>query len=101
MPRQVVFSAFALVASAAGAVGYGWPFWNETTTLELPGTVETQEVRLGSKIGGRVARVSVAEGELVEPGRPLVDLESPELDARIGQVRARLAEALAELERAE
>ena len=44
------------------AVGGIWVwFWllpgrQAATTLRLPGVVEVQEVRLGSKVGGRVLR---------------------------------------------
>ncbi len=41
-------------------------------TLVLPGIVETQEVRLSSKVGGRVLRVLVKEGDVVALGQPLV-----------------------------
>ena len=41
----------------------------EPTALVLPGVVEVQEVRLGSKVGGRVREVHILEGDRVEPGR--------------------------------
>jgi multidrug resistance efflux pump len=52
--------------------------------------VETQEIRLGSKIGGRVREVHVEEGALVEPGTELVSFEAPELKAQWDQWQARL-----------
>lgn len=70
------------------------------TRLDLPGVVETQEVRLGSKVGGRVAEVLVEEGETVEPGRLLVRYEAPELEAELRQQQAKLAAAEADLEKA-
>ena len=45
--------------------------------IALPGVVEVQEVRLGSKVGGRVREVLVSEGSLVEPGTSLVTFEAP------------------------
>ena len=56
--------------------------------LVLPGIVETQEVRLSSKVGGRVERVFVNEGDLVEAGQKLVQLDSAELEARRAQLVA-------------
>ena len=70
------------------------------TRLDLPGVVETQEVRLGSKIGGRVAEVLVAEGDTVEAGQLLVRYEVPELEAELRQQQAKLAAAEADLEKA-
>jgi multidrug resistance efflux pump len=69
-------------------------------TLELPGTVEVQEVRLGSKIGGRVDCVPVREGNLVQPGQLLVRFEAPELEAEREQWQARVQGMSAALEKA-
>ena len=60
----------------------------DSTTLTLPGIVETQEVRLSSKVGGRVERVLVREGDIVEAGQLLVLLDSRELDAKRAQLIA-------------
>src|SRR5207253_9850185 len=68
-------------------------------TRRLQGNVERQQVRISSRAGGRVGRVAVAEGERVEPGRALVYLEVPELEAQHDQYAARLKAAQAELER--
>ena len=53
----------ALVVVAGGAVWYFGPFRRNGNVLTLPGTVEIQEVRLGSKVGGRVAAVTGGERE--------------------------------------
>ena len=39
------------------------------------GFIEADEIRLGSRVGGRVSRVHVQEGEEVEAGMVLVELE--------------------------
>jgi HlyD family secretion protein len=91
----------ALAAAVAAALGFFWPFGPRTPTLHLHGTVETQEVRLSSKVGGRVLKVAVAEGELVRPGQPLVYFEAPELEAQRDQARAKLDAAVAALEKLE
>jgi multidrug resistance efflux pump len=94
----------ALLAAVGAALGAFWPFdgrlgffgdWSPT--LRLPGVVEIQEVRLGSKIGGRVERVATFEGALVEPGQPLVYFEAPELEAQLAQAQATLEGAEAQL----
>jgi multidrug resistance efflux pump len=66
----------------------------------LPGVVEVQEVRLGSKVGGRVRDVQIREGDLVGPGIPLVTLDAPELEAQRAQWRAKLRSDLATLAKA-
>ena len=61
---------------------------SESRNLILPGIVETQEVRLSSKVGGRVETVFVNEGDVVKKGQALVQLESVELDAKRAQLIA-------------
>lgn len=92
-----------LLLVVAGLVGAGayffWPFGNSESVLRLPGTVEIQEVRLASKVGGRVEKVVVQEGQLVEAKQPLVYLEVPELQAQRDQIQAKLDAATANSER--
>lgn len=61
-------------------------------TSRLSGTVETDEVRVASRFGGRVTALGAREGEEVEAGRVIVELEAPELQAREAQAVAWLAE---------
>src|SRR5439155_4243312 len=58
------------------------------------------EVRLGSKIGGRVEQVMVEEGMVVKPGDELLLIAAPELKAQEQQADARVKSALAELDKA-
>lgn len=90
-----------VVVGAAGAAGAAW-YWprHGAETLRLPGTVEVQEVRLGSKVGGRVVSVGVKESDTVEPGKVLVTLESDDLTARRDKARAKVAAARANLDKA-
>src|SRR5262249_29572395 len=81
---------------AAAAVGAFFWFADNGNVLRLPGIVEIQEVRLGSKVGGRVERVLVEEGQEVYPGTELVIFEAPELRATRDQLKAKVAAAAAE-----
>lgn len=100
MRRTTILASAALVAAMLTAIGCIWSWRHRSDVLILPGVVEIQEVRLGSKIGGRVAEVAVAEGDLVKPEQVLVRFEAPELEAQREQWQARLRVAEAELERA-
>jgi HlyD family secretion protein len=92
-----------LLTAAAALAGAAWyrPWAAAPAELRLPGTVEIQEVRLGSRAGGRVAGVLVKEGESVTPGQVLVRFEPDEPTARRNQARERLAAARAALRKAE
>jgi multidrug resistance efflux pump len=99
MKQRSVVGVVALLAAVAAAVGFMFPFWRHPQTLRLPGVVEIQDVRLGSKIGGRVENTYVLEGSLVEAGTLLVRFEAPELEAQLLQTQAKLNQSRAELER--
>src|SRR5258708_3469954 len=99
MKKAVIIGVLILVA-AGGTLGwYLWKWRNGTDPLRLPGVVEIQEVRLGSKIGGRVKDVHVAEGDVVEAGNLLVEFDVPELQAQLEQQQARVAQAEADAEK--
>ena len=68
------------------------------TNLELPGIVETQEVRLSSKVGGRIERVLVKEGDRVQANQSLVEFDSTELQAKHAQLIALQDAAKAKLD---
>ena len=82
--KKVAIPAVLVLAAVAAAAWY-WPRHRGPESLRLPGTVEVQEVRLGSKVGGRVAAVHVRESQVVEAGQLLVTFEAPELAARRDQ----------------
>jgi multidrug resistance efflux pump len=64
-----------------------------------PSTAAAPEVRLGYRVGGRVAAVHVKPGQRVEKGQVLVTLEAAELKARRDLAASRLAAAQADLKR--
>src|SRR5690349_7318240 len=84
-------AASALLASCEG--GKGGP-------LRLHGVVEVQEVRVGSKVGGRVAETPAAEGALLKAGDVVARFDAPELDAARAEAAVRLRLAEVDLERA-
>ena len=98
LAARVAGVVLLLVAAAGAAVGVYW-FRKPVAELKLPGTVETQEVRLSSRVGGRVRKVFVRESQVVEPGTAIVELEMPELDAQRLQLVAQRSAAEADFER--
>ncbi len=57
--------------------------------------VEGQVVKLGASAYGRVTRVLASEGDVVEKGQLLVELDPRELDRKVADAAAELARALA------
>ena len=70
----------------------------ETDTLTVSGRVEVYDVHIGSKIGGRVAKVCVAEGDSVKTGSEVVLLEDQELTAQLNETKSAQAQAQAQLD---
>jgi HlyD family secretion protein len=101
MITRAAVGGAVLLALGGAAAGLYWHFNQPKTELTLPGTVESQEVRLSSRSGGRVAKVFVRDGQVVEAGQPIVELEMPELDAQRAQLEAQVAAAQAALARLE
>jgi multidrug resistance efflux pump len=66
---------------------------------EFSGTVETREIQIGSKVGGRVTGVLVEEGQTVKAGTVLVRFECDQLKAQRAQTAASVTEAQANLDR--
>jgi multidrug resistance efflux pump len=99
-PKKWIIGVVVLVALGAGAAAWFWPRSRGAETLHLPGTVEIQEVRLGSRVNGRVAAVPVREGQIVSPGTVLFTLDPAEYAAKRDQAKHKLDSAKAALDKA-
>ena len=78
-----------LLAAACDTAGDG--------TLVVSGRVELDNVRVGSRVGGRVSLVPVAEGDRVTSGAAVVLLDDAELRAQLEQASASRRQAQAQL----
>lgn len=65
----------------------------------VSGVLEADEIRLGSRVGGRIQRVLVEEGDTVSAGDPLIEFEPYDLREREQQLISELAAREAELQR--
>jgi HlyD family secretion protein len=87
-----------LLLAIAGAYA-GYRVWLSSRPYEWAGTVEARTIAVGSRAGGRVAEVLVEEGDRVEAGQPLVELEPGDLPAQRDYAASQLAMAEAALEK--
>jgi HlyD family secretion protein len=67
--------------------------------LVASGTLEARNINVGSKVGGRVSRVLVREGDHVEANQLLVVFDSVELEGQLLQAQGRVEAARANLEK--
>src|ERR1700730_4324169 len=85
--KRILFIALSLAAVVAGTVFSAGGFRHDSA-LQGSGTVEARDIRVGSKIAGRIDKVFVREGDTVQPGQVLVTFEDRELLASLQQSRA-------------
>ena len=88
--RVIILLVAAAALAAAGLYG-GW--FHRDTTLQGSGTVEARNIRVGSKVGGRIDKVLVREGDSVQPGQILITFDDKELQASLEQSRANAEKA--------
>ena len=94
-----------VIAIAAGVLALILALWLVHAVIagrarnEYSGTVETREIHIGSKIGGRVTGVYFEEGQTAKAGAVLVRFECDALKASRDQAAAAVVEARANLER--
>jgi multidrug resistance efflux pump len=86
-----------LVAIAGAYIAY--QHYLASRPFEWAGTVESRTISVGSRTGGRVAKVLVQEGDQVKAGQVLVELEHGDLDAQRAGANAVLAQATASLDK--
>lgn len=80
---------FTLILLAL-AVFIGWGIYKAAfpPAPPLQGEMEARTISIASKVPGRIARILVEEGENVEKGQPIAELDLPGLDARLSQAQA-------------
>jgi HlyD family secretion protein len=77
-----------VVACLVGVAGYSAGWFRHDSALQSSGTVEARNIRVGSKIGGRIDQVLVREGDTVEPGQVLITFDDKELKAALAESHA-------------
>ena len=95
--KRIILAIVAPILILAAILAY--VLTHRSTPLAYSGTIETREVEIGSKIGGRVLAVSVEEGDQVPANAPLVTFDAPELQAQLAQAQATVLQAEADYNR--
>jgi multidrug resistance efflux pump len=99
--RKTILIGFAAIAVVAAAAA--WKYFSglpDSDRFVLSGTIEADEIHVGSRISGRIAAVLVKEGQEVKQGEPLIRFESYDLDSKRADASAAVAQAEANLEKA-
>jgi HlyD family secretion protein len=92
--------ATVLFVLLAGILAYGgYRFYLSQKPYEWSGTVEARTISVGSRAGGRIARVLVREGDRVTAGQALLELEPGDWSAQLLQAKAQQMSAEAQLDK--
>lgn len=97
MRRKRIILALIAIALIAAALLYF--FTHRSSPLAYSGTIETREINIGSKIGGRVTNVFVEEGQQVPANAPLVSFEADQYQAQRDQAEATVLQNRADYNR--
>ena len=91
--------ALILIGLAGVASAAGWQWWKISKNA-LPdgivagnGRIESIQVDVAAKYGGRIQQILAREGDLVEAGQVLVTMNTDELEAELAKDKAKLAES--------
>ena len=81
----------ALIIFAGAAVGWlGYSFWlaYQPVPAIIQGQIEAQQYNISSKVAGRIDKIMVKKGDLVEKGQLIFTIFSPEIEAKLIQAKA-------------
>ena len=90
-----------VVVVAAALLGVLLLSQREEGPLKVSGFLEADQIRVGSRVGGRVLAVHAEEGDRVKAGQLLLELEPYDLIERKAEAAAELERRRAELRRLE
>ena len=88
-----------MVLAVALLVYGGYRIYLERKPYEWSGTVEARTISVGSRAGGRIAKVLVREGDSVKAGQALIELEPGDFPAQLLQASAQQDSAQAVLDK--
>jgi HlyD family secretion protein len=94
LPRRIL-----LVAIVGIAVFAAWQSWKAAHKNPLPegivggnGRIESVQVDVAAKYGGRIKEILAREGDLVEEGQVLCRMDTAELEAQLAKYKANVAQ---------
>ncbi|NWN92097.1 HlyD family efflux transporter periplasmic adaptor subunit [Marinobacter adhaerens] len=94
--RQKLLIAFGIIAAAAIIA---WQFLPDSSKLPEyvasgNGRIEATQVDIATRIPGRLQRLFVDEGDLIDAGNPVAEMDTDELQATLESAEANLNQAI-------
>ena len=92
--------ALVLIGLVGAGSAAAWRRWKLAQTNALPagivsgnGRIESIQVDVAAKYGGRIKDILAREGDLVEEGQVLAKMDTSELEAELAKYKANVAES--------
>ncbi len=101
MKKRNVFIAAILAILIIGFVVMAIITLNKKAPLEIQGQIEAPQIKMGSKLPGRIDSLCVKKGQTVKKGDFLYKITSPEVKAKLLQVEALKSAAQAQQSKAQ
>lgn len=102
MIKKALLVLFVLIALSVIAYGlYTSNQSSEPEVITLQGQMQMQQTSIAAKVPGRIAQIMVTEGDEVTVGQQLIEMDSPEINAKINQAQAGKQMAQSQLDKAE
>ncbi len=97
---NLIVGIIVLVVLIAAVAVLGFVFTKPQEEI-IQGEAEATEYRISGKVPGRIEAFYAAEGDMVHKGDTLVDIDSPEVKAKLAQANAAYAAARAQRNKAD
>ncbi len=97
--KGIVFAAIGIIAFVV-FIGYSIIIISRPKTLEVQGEVDATQIKVASKLVGRIDLLPIHKGNSVRKGQLLFTFGSPEIDAKLAQADAALKGAEAQSDKA-
>lgn len=102
--RRIVWATLAVLVLAGAAVA-AWKVWRPAPlspgVIEASGRIEGDQAAVGAKVGGRIARMAVREGESLASGQVIAELASEQVTAQLANAEHVLHTAREQLRQAQ
>ena len=97
--RSGTISTLVLVAIVVAIVSLAAWYLTRPTPLMIQGEADSTRIDIAARVDGRLSKLLVERGQMATPGQKLLEIDNPELLAKLDEAKAGKALAEAELAR--
>ena len=101
MKKKNITGLIITIAVFAAVILFSIYFFSNNEPIYLQGQVEAKQINVAPKVPGRVKAIYKKEGDRVQKGELLLELESTEIDAKLSQAEAARSAAQAQSDKAQ